>query len=137
MKVSKSVETALKAALKARQNAHSPYSRFKVGAALQIKGEKEPITGCNVENASFGATICAERTAIVKAVSEHGKIKPEFLVVATHEKKATVPCAACLQVIAEFCGDNMPVHLGNEDGIQKSYVLRDLLPHPFRAFEGE
>jgi homotetrameric cytidine deaminase len=136
MKVSKSVEAALKAALKARQNAHSPYSRFKVGAALQIKGEKEAITGCNVENASYGATICAERVAIFKALSEHGKIKPEFLVIATGEKNATVPCGNCLQVIAEFAADNLPVYLGNEDGIQQSYSLRELLPHAFRAFKG-
>jgi homotetrameric cytidine deaminase len=137
MKVSKSVETALKAAIKTRQNAHAPYSRFKVGAALQIKGEKEPITGCNVENASFGATICAERAAILRAIADHGRIKPEFIVVATHEENATVPCANCLQVMVEFCADDMPVYLGNEEGVQKSYFLRDLLPHPFRAFKGE
>lgn len=135
MKVSKSVEIALKAALSARKNAHAPYSRFKVGAALQLRGEKEPITGCNVENASFGGTICAERTAIFKAVADHGKLKPEFLVVATNEKNATVPCALCLQVIAEFAKDDLPIYLGNEAGVQKSYKLSDLLPYPFRAFE--
>jgi homotetrameric cytidine deaminase len=137
MKVSKAVEAALKAALETRQNAHAPYSRFKVGAALQLRGEKNPITGCNVENASFGATLCAERTAIFKAVSEFGKIKPEFIVVATAEKKATVPCALCLQVMAEFCDDKMPVYLGNSEGVQQSYTLSQLLPHAFRAFKGD
>lgn len=135
MKISKAVEAAYKAALETRGHAHSPYSRFKVGAAVQIKGQKQAVTGCNVENASFGATICAERNALHRAVAEFGKIKPEFVVVVTDESEATVPCALCLQVMAEFAADNMPVYLGNEDGIQKSYTLKELLPHPFRSFE--
>jgi len=135
MKISKAVEAAYRAALETRGHSHSPYSRFKVGAAVQIKGEKQAITGCNVENASFGATICAERNALHRAVAGHGKISPEFVVVVTGEDEATVPCALCLQVMAEFCKDSMPVYLGNEDGIQKSYTLKDLLPHPFRSFE--
>ena len=105
MKISKAVEAAYKAALKTRNHSHSPYSRFKVGAAVQLKGKPAAITGCNVENASYGATICAERNAIFAAVAAHGKIKPEFLVVVTGEAEATVPCALCLQVLAEFAGD--------------------------------
>lgn len=136
MKLTKAVKAAFKAALKVRNHSYSPYSRFKVGAAIKIRGESRLITGCNVENASFGATLCAERTALVKAVSEHGRITPEFMVVVTAEKKATVPCALCLQVMAEFAGDDMPVYLGNTRGIQKVFRLQDLLPYPFRAFEG-
>lgn len=137
MKISKAVETAYRAALKTRNHSYSPYSKFKVGAAVQIKGEKEPITGCNVENASYGATLCAERTALFRAVAAHGKIKPEFVVVVTGEDDCTVPCAMCLQVMAEFCGDKTPIYLGNEDGLQKSFTLKDLLPHPFRSFEAD
>lgn len=137
MKAAKTVEAALKAALKTRTHSHSPYSGFKVGAALKLKGVDVPVTGTNVENASFGATICAERAAIFRAVAEHGKIKPEFIVVATSEEKATVPCALCLQVMAEFCGDKMPVYLGNEKGIQREIKLLDLLPEPFRSFEAD
>lgn len=137
MKASKTVAAALKAALKTRDHSHSPYSHFKVGAALQLKGVNEPVTGTNVENASYGATICAERSAIFRAVAEHGKLKPEFLVVATTEKKSTIPCASCLQVLAEFCGDKMPIYLGNKNGVQQEYILKDLLPKPFRAFEAE
>ena len=137
MKISKVVQAAFQAALKTRNHSYSPYSRFKVGAAVQVKGESQPITGCNIENASFGATVCAERTAIFKAVSEHGKIKPEFVVVVTGEKNATVPCALCLQVLAEFAADQMPVYLGNGHGIQKSFTLKQLLPQPFRAFKGD
>ncbi len=135
MKLTKDVQSAFKAALKARQRSHSPYSKFKVGAALKIKGVAEPVTGCNVENASFGATICAERAAIGRAVSEHGRIKPEFLIVVTGEKKPTVPCGLCLQALAEFAGDDMPVYLGNEKAITKIMRFKDLLPNPFRSFK--
>ena len=135
MAISAQVDKAYKAALKARNNAHSPYSRFKVGAALQVAGETEAFGGCNIENASFGGTVCAERVAVFQAVARLGKIKPEFLVVVTNEEKATVPCALCLQVLAEFCSDDMPIYLGNEKSIQKEYRFKDLLPHAFRSFE--
>lgn len=136
MKVSKEIEKAYKIALKARSNSYSPYSRFKVGAALKVKGQDEAIGGCNIENASFGATICAERVALHAAVSRFGaKIKPEYVIVVTGEEEATVPCALCLQSLAEFCGDGMAIYLGNESELLKKYVLKDLLPMPFRSFE--
>jgi cytidine deaminase len=128
------VENAYKAALKARAHSHSPYSRFKVGAALQIQGKTDPVGGCNVENASYGGTVCAERVALWTAVAQFGRIAPEFLVVVTAEDKATVPCALCLQTLAEFCADDFPIYLGNEKAIQAQYRLKDLLPHPFRSF---
>ncbi len=135
MKLTKTVEAAVKAALKTRKNSYSPYSDFKVGAALKLKGVDHAVTGTNVENASYGGTVCAERAAVFRAVAEHGRIRPEFLVVATTEKKATVPCAICLQVLAEFCSDSMPVYLANESGVQRQLKFQDLLPEPFRSFE--
>lgn len=133
MSISPTVERAYQAALVARKNSYSPYSKFKVGAAIQIAGET--ITGTNIENASFGATLCAERAALAQAVSRFGKVKPEFVVVVTGEDKATVPCALCLQMLAEFCSDDTPIYLGNEKSILFTYKFKDLLPHPFRAFE--
>jgi len=128
------IQKAFSVALTAREQAHAPYSGFCVGAALKVKESETPIGGCNVENASFGGTICAERVAVVRAVAEYGKIHPEFLVVVTGEPQATVPCALCLQVLAEFCDDEMPIHLGNKAGLRGSLKFRDLLPHPFRTF---
>lgn len=135
MTPSPSAQKTYEAALKARTHSHSPYSKFKVGAAFKLRGVDTPVSGCNVENASFGATICAERVALHTAVASLGKVDPEFLVVVTGEAKATVPCALCLQSLAEFCKDEMPVYLGNEQGILRELKLRDLLPHPFRNFE--
>ncbi|MGZ3721586.1 MAG: cytidine deaminase [Bdellovibrionales bacterium] len=137
MKVSKDVEKAYKKALSSRSHSHSPYSRFKVGAAVKVRGEDLPVGGCNVENASYGATICAERVALHAAVSLYGGISPEFIVVVTGEKKATVPCALCLQVMAEFCADDCEIYLGNEKEILKKYTMLELLPHPFRQFKAD
>ena len=118
-----------------RQHSHSPYSRFRVGAALKLKGQAELILGTNVENASFGATLCAERVALTSAVARFGRIDPEFLVVATGEKQATVPCALCLQVLAEWVDDDFPIHLGNGRGLQRVVRFKDLLPEAFRRFK--
>jgi cytidine deaminase len=137
MKVGLDVEKAYKQALSSRSHSHSPYSRFAVGAALKLRGKAQSIGGCNVENASFGATICAERVALHAAVAQEGKIDPEFIVVVTAETKATVPCALCLQSLAEFCGDDFVVYLGNEKEILKKYKFHELLPHPFRNFKAE
>ena len=137
MKVSKDVEKAYQQALRARSHSHSPYSRFAVGAGLKIQSAAEPIGGCNVENASYGGTICAERVAIHTAVAAHGKIKPVAIVVVTAEAKATVPCALCLQTIAEFCDDDFEIYLGNEKEILQKYTLHELLPHPFRQFKAD
>jgi cytidine deaminase len=135
MRVTEAVQQAYEQALKARSHSHSPYSRFKVGAAFKFKGQAEIVAGCNVENASFGATICAERVALHSAVARWGRIRPEFIVVVTGEAKATVPCALCLQTLAEFCADDLSIYLGNEQNLLKHYRLRDLLPYPFRSFK--
>lgn len=103
---------------------------------MKLKGSDEAVAGCNVENASFGATMCAERTALFAAVAAQGsKIKPEFLVIVTGEPEATVPCGLCLQALAEFCPDKMDVYLGNEKGLIEKKKFADFLPHAFRAFE--
>lgn len=137
MKLSKDVQNAYKIALKARTHSHSPYSQFAVGAAVKLQGKPAAVGGCNVENASYGGTVCAERVALHSAVAMNGKISPEFLVVVTGEKKATVPCALCLQTLAEFCADDCVIYLGNEKSLLKKYELRELLPHPFRQFKAD
>ncbi len=138
MQIPDNVEKAYKSALLARQNAHAPYSKFKVGATLKISGIGEAIAGCNVENASFGATMCAERSALFSAVCQLGpKISPEFLVIVTGESQATVPCGLCLQALAEFCADDMSVYLANEKEVLAKKTFKDFLPQAFRAFKGD
>ncbi|HEY2932040.1 MAG TPA: cytidine deaminase [Acidobacteriota bacterium] len=116
------------AALKARDNAHAPYSNFRVGAAL-LDESGEIITGCNVENATYGLTVCAERVAIFKAISE-GRRNFKAIAVAADSRILTPPCGACRQIIWEFCGD-IPVHLVNVQGEEKEYQMKDLFPAPF------
>ena len=119
-------------AKEAMEKAYSPYSGYKVGAALLCK-DGSVYTGCNVENASFSATNCAERTAFFKAVSEG---KREFTAIAICGGKDGViqglfpPCGVCRQVMREFCDDDFEIHLLTKEGIE-SYTLRDLLPVSF------
>lgn len=103
----------VQAALEAREKAYAPYSHYKVGAALLGKSGKI-YTGCNVENASYGATICAERTAAVKAVSE-GETAFTALAIVVGGSKPAVPCGICRQFLAEF-GTDLKLILANEDG---------------------
>ena len=114
-------------ALSIRENAYAPYSNFKVGAAVLFE-EGSVITGCNVENASYGLSICAERNALTQAVSL-GFRNPIAIAVAGEDKKECPPCGACRQFLAEF-NPNMEVILqnGNELVI---YCLDSLLPHRF------
>jgi cytidine deaminase len=120
----------LDAARSARQNAHAPFSRFQVGAALET-ADGQVITGCNVENATYGLTVCAERVAVFKAISEgHRKFIRVAVVADTQE--LTPPCGACRQILWEFGGD-LEVILGNLEGEKARYQLQDLLPHPFDA----
>jgi homotetrameric cytidine deaminase len=117
-----------------RKNSWAPYSRFRVGAALYLPDQDAVVTGVNVENASFGATICAERSAVLAAVSRYGKQTIAMLAVATDAEKPAVPCAQCLQLLAEFCAPTMPILLTNAAGIQERLVFSDLLPRPFTSF---
>lgn len=117
-------------ALQARKRAYAPYSKFKVGAALETKSGKI-FTGCNIESASYSPTICAERVTISKAVSE-GETKFRRIMIVADTKKPVAPCGVCRQVMAEF-GMEIQVILANLKGEKKSLHLKDLLPEPFRT----
>lgn len=119
-------EVLIQAAIEARQQAYAPYSHYAVGAALLAENGRF-YTGCNVENVSYGLTICAERTAVVKMVSE-GVRQIEAIVVCT--ENAGSPCGACRQVLAEFAGD-VPVWLVDKHGNGRETTLFTLLPDHF------
>ncbi len=127
------LQEAVSAAAKVRENAYTPYSQFKVGAAIVSEITGRIYGGCNVENASYGATICAERNAVLQAVAAEGAPAFSFLVVYTDTAEPVPPCAMCLQVLAEFCSPEMPVYLCTASGVQRRCVFRDLLPRPFNA----
>lgn len=121
-------EKLIAAARQAREFAHAPYSRFRVGAAVRTKTGRI-FSGCNIENASYGLTLCAERVAIFKAVSE-GEREFDSIVVVADTEKLTPPCGACRQIIWEFCGD-IPVILANLKGKIERERAGKLLPRPF------
>lgn len=125
------ISKIIEAAKKARENAYIPYSNFSVGAAL-LTEEGDIITGCNIENASFGLTNCAERTAIFKAISE-GMTKFQALAVVADSPQPISPCGACRQVIAEFCHPDMPIYLTNIKGDLKKTTIKELLPDAFNS----
>lgn len=116
------------AAQKAREQAFAPYSHFKVGAAL-LTASGEVFTGCNIESASYGLTVCAERVAVFKAVSEGARQFVKIAIVADTDQP-TPPCGACRQVLWELCGD-VPILLANPQGAVASHQMRELYPHPF------
>ncbi len=120
-------------AKKALEKAYVPYSKFRVGAAILTK-TGNIYTGCNVEIASFGATNCAERTAVWKAVSEEGKIEIEKIAIASDDDDYIFPCGICRQVMAEFADDNMKLLCTNKDGDYKEIRFGDILPNAFRSF---
>jgi len=120
-------------AKKARENAYAPYSKFKVGAAI-LTEDGEVYTGVNVENASFGLSVCAERVALFKAVSD-GKRSFKAIAVVADTEEPVPPCGACRQVLSEF-GD-MEVIMANLKGDVKIARLRDLLPDSFKFEEGK
>jgi cytidine deaminase len=121
-------EALITAAKQARENAHAPFSNFRVGAALRAKSGRTFI-GCNVENATLGLTCCAERVAIFKAVSE-GERGFDAIAVVADTDTLTPPCGACRQIIWEFCGD-IPVILANLKGKVEHERSGTLLPKPF------
>ena len=127
------INKAYLAAKKARKNAYAPYSKYHVGAALILGAEV--IAGCNVENASFGATICAERNALLHAVAKHGKPRLDGIVVVTQENPPAPPCALCLQVLVEFCGKDFPIYLADTVKVREQVRLGDLLTRPFTEFK--
>lgn len=123
----------LKIAQEARNHAYAPYSGFKVGAALVSAGG-QVFTGCNVENASFGLTVCAERTAVFKAISE-GRCQFSRLLITGGEEIIT-PCGACRQVLAEFA-PNLVVICASDSGKMIQYHLEELLPQGFALQQRE
>jgi cytidine deaminase len=118
----------LAAARAARQHAHAPYSNFKVGAALEDETGKIHV-GCNIENATYGLTICAERVAVFKAISE-GARRFRRIAIAADTQQLTPPCGACRQILWEFCGD-VELILSNLNGAVETLRMRDVFPRPF------
>jgi cytidine deaminase len=116
-------------AIEAKENAYVPYSGFRVGAALLTDSGKA-YTGCNVENASYGAAICAERTAVVKAVSD-GETMIKAIAITSDSEDYTFPCGICRQVIAEFCNEETLIICSNKDGKYREYTIDDILPNAF------
>jgi cytidine deaminase len=121
-------QALIAAASQARQNAHAPYSNFRVGAALRAASGRI-FGGCNIENATLGLTVCAERVAIFKAVSE-GERGFDAVAVVTDTDSLTPPCGPCRQLLWEFCGD-LPVILANLRGKTEVVPMRELFPRPF------
>ena len=122
-------------AKKALENSYSPYSGFKVGAALLCK-DGNVFSGCNVENASFGAANCAERTAIFYAVANGHREFSKIAVVGTSNGKIsqfTPPCGICRQVLSEFCQEDFKIILFDGKNI-KSFTMNEILPYPFSEF---
>jgi cytidine deaminase len=125
------IKEIYEAARAVRKNAHAPYSEFKVGAALKLRNRPELVLGCNVENASYGLTLCAERNAFFHATAKYGSFDPELIVIVTDATPPAPPCGLCLQAMAEFCQPTFEVYLANLKGIQEKLLLKDLLPKPF------
>ncbi len=118
------------AAVAARQFAHAPFSQFRVGAALEDSSGRVH-TGCNVENATYGLTVCAERIAVFKAISE-GARRFSRIAIAADTADLTPPCGTCRQILWEFCGD-IEIVLVNLQGYRESLRLAELFPRPFDA----
>jgi len=117
-------------AKKAAEHAYAPYSKFRVGAALQLTNG-EVVTGANVENASYGLTICAERSAVVRAVAQFGPAMRIAAVAVTNlNGAASAPCGACRQVLGEFMAPDAPVTFATDDGT-KTMRIDELLPVGF------
>jgi len=115
-------------AIKARENAVAPFSKFKVGAALRTKGGKV-FRGCNVENCTYGLTVCAERVALLSALAA-GEREFDAIVVVTQSEVPGTPCGPCRQLMWEYCGD-IEVTLAGLNGQRIDYKLAELFPHPF------
>ena len=123
-------QALIEAALAARLHAHAPYSNFLVGAAIEAE-DGRIFTGCNVENATYGLTLCAERVAVFKAISE-GVRKFKAIAVSADSERLTPPCGACRQILWEFLGD-VPLTLVNLQGKTEQLRLSDIFPRPFDA----
>lgn len=125
----------MKKAKEAMDKAYAPYSGFRVGAAL-IAGSGNVYTGANIENISFGATNCAERTAVFKAVSE-GERKLKKIAIASDSEDYIHPCGICRQVLAEFGDRSLKILCSNKKGDYREYTLEELLPNAFKRMDSE
>ncbi|MBS1958825.1 MAG: cytidine deaminase [Bdellovibrionales bacterium] len=124
-------EDLRKKSIEAMKNSYSPYSKRQVGAAIRLSNGKV-YSGCNIENSSFGATVCAERVAVWKAVSENGgDIQIVEVVVATEASPPWSPCGLCRQVINEFVAKNCEVYSINPNGDVRTFTHHGLLPNGF------
>ncbi len=127
-------EQLMEAAWQAREAAYCPYSKYMVGAAV-LGADGKVYTGCNIENASYGMTVCAERTAIFKMVSE-GCRTFTAIAVACGSDEDCAPCMACRQVITEFCeSENTPVYVSGAEHIIWDHTVKEICPLPFVVFE--
>jgi cytidine deaminase len=122
-------ESLFQQAAKVRERAHVPYSRFPVGAAI-LFANGDVVTGCNVENATYGLTVCAERNAFAASVAQ-GKSRPVAVAIVVDTPTPCPPCGMCRQVMAEVAGPDLPVRSRNLKGEEAQYSLRELLPHAF------
>ena len=124
------MDALIQSALAAREHAHAPFSGFKVGAALEDEDGRIH-TGCNIENATYSLTLCAERVAVFKAMSE-GARRFGRIAIAADSPALTPPCGSCRQILWEFCGD-IEVILVNLEGKTESLHLKEVFPRPFDA----
>jgi len=131
IKMNADIKKAYAMAKKARLKAYAPYSKFLVGACIKFKNGTFS-SGHNIENASFGGTVCAERVAIWKGITEVGKKEIEFIVLVTTPQ--AVPCGFCLQVMSEFCKPEMPIYLSDTKSIKKVITFGEAMPHRFDSF---
>lgn len=123
----------IKKALEYKEKAYVPYSHFRVGAAVFTENNNI-FGGCNIENVSFGATNCAERTAIFKAVSEEGKTSIKAIAIISDDDGYTYPCGICRQVINEFAAEDIKIILAKD---KENYIIKemkDIFPEPFDKF---
>ncbi len=127
------IKELINSALAVQQNSYSPYSKFSVGAALLCKSGKI-YTGCNIENAAFTPTVCAERTAFFKAISE-GERQFTAIAVIGSADTLCMPCGVCRQVISEFCDSDFKIICAAKNGEYKEYTLGELLPFSFNLGE--
>lgn len=124
------MDALVQAACEARERAHAPFSGFRVGAAIEDEAGRI-FTGCNIENVSYGLTMCAERVAVFKAISE-GAATLKRIAVFADTNTLTPPCGACRQILWEFCGDAELI-LANLDGKRETMSIKQIFPRPFDA----
>jgi len=125
------MDQLIKEAIKMKDQAYVPYSKFPVGAAL-LTVSGNIYTGCNIENAAYPVTCCAERVAIFKAISE-GEREFKEMAVAANSERPVPPCGSCRQVMSEFFPREMKIHLTNADKVSKTVTVKELLPFSFQS----